>query len=124
MSFREIDYTAALFARECTLAGAQEKAQEHDLSLDGGYYAESAIKSLHQIANALGYNLVKLKQVEEDMTRPDWIKTSHICPPIPFRGHDWCAYDDRLGEDASPYGWGETEDEAIADLLEQMEDAE
>jgi hypothetical protein len=58
------------------------------------------------------------------MTRPDWIKTSYVFPPIPIRSHDWCAYDDRLGADVGPYGWGATEDEAIADLLEQMEDTE
>jgi len=35
----------------------------------------------------------------------------------------WCAWDDRLGEDTSPYGWGATEAEAIAELEQQMEDA-
>jgi hypothetical protein len=68
MSFRKIDYIAALFARDCALAGAQEKAQERDISLDGGYHAESAIRSLHQIANALGYRLVEFKQVEDAAT--------------------------------------------------------
>ncbi|WP_172430989.1 hypothetical protein [Mameliella alba] len=48
--------------------------------------------------------------------------TDHAYPPIPVRGADWCAYDDRRGADASPYGWGATEDEAITDLLEQLED--
>jgi hypothetical protein len=56
------------------------------------------------------------------VTRPDWIKTVFEYPPIPWRNFDWCAYDDRRGADDSPYGWGRTEDEAVADLLEQMED--
>jgi hypothetical protein len=36
----------------------------------------------------------------------------------------WQAWDDRLGADASPYGEGKTEAEAIADLLEQLADNE
>lgn len=40
-------------------------------------------------------------------------------PPIPWRNFDWCAYFDDLGADASPHGWGETQDEAIDDLLER-----
>lgn len=49
------------------------------------------------------------------------IMTSHAYPPIPVRGADWCAYDDRRGADDSPYGWGATEDEAITDLIEILE---
>jgi hypothetical protein len=44
------------------------------------------------------------------------IKTSNICPPIPDRRYDWCAWDDSRGEDCSPYGYGRTEDEAIANF--------
>lgn len=54
---------------------------------------------------------------------PRKIITVHECPPIPTRGCDWCAYFDDLGADGSPYGWGATEQEAIADLLAQEEDA-
>ena len=38
--------------------------------------------------------------------------------------HDyvWRAWDDRLGADASPYGQGMTEGEAIEDLLRQLEE--
>jgi len=56
------------------------------------------------------------------MDRPDWIKTVFEYPPIPCRNFDWCAYDDRRGADDSPYGWGRTEDEAVANLLDQLED--
>lgn len=48
--------------------------------------------------------------------------TSHVYPPIPVRTSDWCAYYDDLGADCSPYGWGRTEAEAIADLLVNTED--
>jgi hypothetical protein len=36
----------------------------------------------------------------------------------------WRAWDDRLGADASPYGEGKTEADAIADLLEQLAENE
>lgn len=53
---------------------------------------------------------------------PANIKTTHVYPPIPIRTSDWCAtrgnYD--LG---CRVGWGSTEAEAIADLLE-LEDAD
>ena len=57
------------------------------------------------------------------MTRPDWIRTSYEWPPIPCGGF-WIAYDDRLGADASSYGQGATEAEAIDDLIAQLEDME
>jgi len=53
------------------------------------------------------------------MTR---IKTSYDYPPIPCRKIDWSAWDDDLGADTSPIGRGETEQDAIADLLEQIEE--
>lgn len=50
------------------------------------------------------------------------IVTSHVYPPIPVRTSDWCAY--REGEEErGGYGWGATEEEAIAAFLEQEEDA-
>lgn len=49
------------------------------------------------------------------------IATSHVYPPIPVRTYDWCAWDANRGADCSPYGWGSTEEEAIADLLENLE---
>lgn len=49
------------------------------------------------------------------------IITTHVCPPIPVRSFDWCAYLDGREEDG-PKGWGATEAEAIADLRENCED--
>ena len=48
------------------------------------------------------------------------IKTSYLYPPIPLRDHDWCAYLDGREEDG-PYGWGATEQAAIDDLLQELE---
>jgi hypothetical protein len=50
------------------------------------------------------------------------IIASHIYPPIPIRDYDWCAYFDDLGADCSPYGWGRTQAEARADLLDNHDD--
>ncbi len=50
------------------------------------------------------------------------IVTSFVYPPIPWRHCDWCAYDDARGADSSPYGWGATEAEAIADLEWKLEE--
>lgn len=36
----------------------------------------------------------------------------------------YSAHDDGLGEDASPYGYGKTPEEAIAELLEALDPAE
>ena len=50
------------------------------------------------------------------------IKTSYVYPPIPDRSHDWCAYDDDTYDGpGSTLGWGQTREEAIADLLAQHE---
>lgn len=43
--------------------------------------------------------------------------TSYIFPPIQDRRFDWCAYFDP----EHIYGYGRTEQEAIADLMEQVE---
>ena len=45
------------------------------------------------------------------------IVTSHVYPPIPVRTSDWCAHYDGE-EEAGNYGWGATEEEAIADFIE------
>lgn len=54
------------------------------------------------------------------------IVTSFVYPPIPWRNFDWCAtFDDYDGApDAGPQwmGTGETEQEAINDLIQQVED--
>ena len=51
------------------------------------------------------------------------IKTVYEYPPVPVSGF-WIAYDDNLGADTSPCGQGATEQEAIDDLMAQLEDVE
>lgn len=52
------------------------------------------------------------------------IKTEHVYPPIPIRQFDWCAYDDDTYDGpGSRIGHGATEQAAIDDLLEQIENA-
>jgi hypothetical protein len=54
------------------------------------------------------------------------IKTSYDFPPIPIRSFDWSAWDDDTydgaPESCCPIGRGATEAEAIADLLEMIEE--
>jgi len=51
------------------------------------------------------------------------IKTECHWPPIPDRNHDWSAIDDNTYDGpGSPMGWGATEQEAIEDLLRQLEE--
>lgn len=54
------------------------------------------------------------------------ILTKHDYPPIPDRQFDWSAVDDDTYDGAEdshcPIGHGATEQEAISDLLEQMEE--
>lgn len=45
------------------------------------------------------------------------IVTAHVYPPIPTRSSDWCAHYEGE-EEAGNYGWGATEEEAIADFIE------
>lgn len=45
------------------------------------------------------------------------IITTNVFPPIPLRAFDWCAYRDGDEENGSRYGWGATEEAAIADLM-------
>lgn len=44
------------------------------------------------------------------------IRTRNICPPIPLRQFDWCAWIDGE-EERQEYGYGRTEAEAISDLV-------
>lgn len=44
------------------------------------------------------------------------IVTQCICPPIPIRQFDWCAYHEGE-EESGHYGYGRTEQEAIDDLM-------
>ncbi len=57
------------------------------------------------------------------MTGARKIQTSHTYPPIPVRGFDWCAWFDG-DEELGRYGYGPTEQEAIADLLDSWGDDE
>ena len=51
------------------------------------------------------------------------ISTEHVYPPIPIRNRDWFAVDDSTYDGPGcPIGWGATEQEAIEDLLDQLED--
>jgi hypothetical protein len=45
----------------------------------------------------------------------------HYCPPIPAGNFDWSAVDNTY-EPCVSIGWGQTEQAAIADLLEQITD--
>lgn len=51
-----------------------------------------------------------------------------VCPPIPTRKFDYSAVDDDTYDGAPdshcPHGTGETADEAIADLFEQIDERE
>ncbi len=65
------------------------------------------------------------------LTRGVIIHTNHDYPPIPDRSMDWSAVTDDYDCDCDqdgffsthPVGRGPTEQEAIADLLEQLEEA-
>jgi hypothetical protein len=48
------------------------------------------------------------------------IITSYDFPPVPLRRFDWSAYLEAY-EPGAPLGHGATEEAAIADLLEQLE---
>lgn len=55
------------------------------------------------------------------------IRTTYVYPPIPIRCFDWSAIDDDTYDGAEdshcPIGTGATEQEAIDDLLRQIEEA-
>ena len=50
------------------------------------------------------------------------IVTNRVYPPIPDRGHDFCAYLDGFEEDQQ-YGWGRTKEAAIENLIDSYGDA-
>ena len=53
------------------------------------------------------------------------IKTVYIHPSIPIRSVDWIAYDeDTYDGPGCLVGYGETEEKAIQDLRDQLEDRE
>jgi hypothetical protein len=49
------------------------------------------------------------------------IRTSYIYPPIPIRQFDWSAVDDNY-EPGDPIGYGATEQEAIENLKQLIEE--
>lgn len=51
------------------------------------------------------------------------IVTHYVFPPIPVRTMDWSAVDDDTYDYDQPVGWGATEQEAIADLRDKLENA-
>jgi hypothetical protein len=51
------------------------------------------------------------------------IRTEHVFPPIPLRQFDWSAVLDDY-DPGCPIGQGPTEEAAVADLLDQISDAE
>ena len=51
------------------------------------------------------------------------IVTEYWAKPIPDRSHDWCAWDDSTcNGEPGDFGWGATEQRAIDDLKEKLED--
>lgn len=50
------------------------------------------------------------------------LRTTFCPPPVPFRDHDWCAYDEDNYEPGEPIGWGESEKDAILDYYAQVDE--
>jgi hypothetical protein len=48
------------------------------------------------------------------------IVTSYVNPPIPYRANDWAAFFDGQ-EETGQCGYGETEEQAILDLIQNYE---
>ena len=53
--------------------------------------------------------------------RIDKIKTDYVFPPIPDRNHDYCASLESGSDEFGPFGWGATEQAAIAALISNLE---
>lgn len=49
------------------------------------------------------------------------IRTEHVYPPIPVREWDWSAVDDSTYEPGGPIGWGRTEQAAIENLIDDIQ---
>ena len=53
------------------------------------------------------------------------ISTDFWMKPIPLREFDWCAVDDDTYDgEGCPIGFGRTEEDAIADLMLQIEESD
>lgn len=51
------------------------------------------------------------------------VRTDNVFPPIPVREWDWSAVDDKTYDGpGNPIGWGRTEQAAIDNLIDQLQD--
>jgi hypothetical protein len=50
------------------------------------------------------------------------IHTDYWAKPIPMRQFDWSAIDEDTYEGTGPVGYGKTEQEAIDDLMQQVDE--
>jgi hypothetical protein len=50
------------------------------------------------------------------------IHTDHWLKPIPIRAFDWSAIDEDTYDGTGPIGYGETKQEAIDDLMQQVDE--
>lgn len=109
------------------MTGINREALEHAatfafemLNNDGWEPGElSAEDVTRQIVDAY---LEKKREIDSEVEcQPADVVTQYICPPIPDRRWDWCAY--RKGEEESGnYGWGRTAQEAVEELEAMYED--
>lgn len=72
---------------------------------------------------APGHDRTKLVVVDgPTVKRVLSVRVTCVCPPIPDRSKDWSAVDDDTYDGpGSPIGEGATMEEAIADLVEQLD---
>lgn len=70
------------------------------------------------------YVQVTCDDCEGDGTTVVRVQTEHVYPPIPDRSCDWSAIDSDHYDEGEPIGRGATEQEAIDDLISQLEERE
>jgi len=75
------------------------------------YHLNIVHAKLAELAKALGYTITPIA-APRVVTERDQLGANI-----------WRAWDDRLGADTSPYGYGATETEAVEDLKRQIEEA-
>lgn len=77
-------------------------------------YMESQMQSRYDAADEMQRSL-------EDIKSSRGIKTTHLRGPSFHRSNwNWCAVYPHMNED-SPQGWGDTEDAAIQDLIDNYD---
>jgi hypothetical protein len=85
---------------------------------DEGPCEHNKWRVLHEGPSLVVSECERCGEIAHDVSRP--IVTHFVCPPIPDRRFDWQAtFDDYEGGD--PIGFGRTEDEAIEDLVAEVE---